>query len=83
MLSPFPVSPLETPYPISSPPASMKVLHLPTHPLLPPCPGTHLHWGIILIFITHTINVVNYGIFSESSWDDILNKALSQEQQQR
>jgi hypothetical protein len=40
---PFLVSPLETPYPIFPPPASMRV---PPHPLLPPCPGISLHWGI-------------------------------------
>jgi hypothetical protein len=40
MLSPFPISPLETPYP-----ASMRVLpHPPTHP--PHGPRIALHWGI-------------------------------------
>jgi hypothetical protein len=36
MLSPFPISPLQTPYPISPPPASMRMLpHSPTHSLIP------------------------------------------------
>jgi hypothetical protein len=49
MLSSFPIPPsaLETSYPIPPPPASMRVYpHLPTHPLLPPCPHIPLHWGI-------------------------------------
>jgi hypothetical protein len=77
MLTPFLVSPLKTPYPISSPPASFfkkyyllldiffiyisNVIAFPpflsetpypiplfllTHPLLLPCPGIPLHWGI-------------------------------------
>ena len=47
MLSPFPVSPPETGYPIPLPPASMRVLpHLPTHSLLLPC----------LIILLHCIN---------------------------
>ena len=33
----------EYPYPIHPPPASRKVF---PHPLLPPCPGFPLHWGI-------------------------------------
>ena len=36
MLSPFPVSPLETPYPILSPPPSMRVLTYPPCPTSPP-----------------------------------------------
>jgi hypothetical protein len=45
MLSPFPVPPSETPYPISLPPVSMRVLpHPPNHPLLPPCLGIPLYW---------------------------------------
>ena len=39
MLSPFPVSPLQTPHPISLPFASMRVLHPPTHP--PPTSTPH------------------------------------------
>ena len=36
MLSPFPVSPLETLYPLLPPPASIRVItHPPTHSLLP------------------------------------------------
>jgi hypothetical protein len=47
MLSPFLVSPQETPYPIPPPSASMRVFpHQTTHPLLPPCPGIPPHWGI-------------------------------------
>jgi hypothetical protein len=38
MLSPFPISPLKTPYPIPPPPSSMTVL--PIHPVIT------LHWGI-------------------------------------
>jgi hypothetical protein len=41
MLSRFPVSSLETPYPI---PPSMSCS--PTHTLLPHCPSIPLHWGI-------------------------------------
>ena len=37
MLSPFPVSPPETPYPIPTPPCSL------THPLPLPCPGIQIH----------------------------------------
>jgi hypothetical protein len=46
MLSPLLVSPPQTPYPILLLPASMRLFLLPTHPLLPPCPGILLHWGI-------------------------------------
>jgi hypothetical protein len=45
MLSPFLVSPLETPYPIRPPHASMRMF-TPTYPLLPLRPGIPLHWGI-------------------------------------
>jgi hypothetical protein len=41
MLSPFPVSPLQTPYPIPPYPASVRV-----YPLLPHHPSIPLHWGI-------------------------------------
>ena len=44
MLSPFLVSPPETPYPILLPlPASIRVL---THPPPPPCPGIPLYWDM-------------------------------------
>ena len=43
MLSPFLVSPLQTPYLISPYPVSIRML---THPLLPHCPTTPLNWGI-------------------------------------
>jgi hypothetical protein len=44
MLSPFLVSSLETPYLI---PLSLLLWgYSPTHPLLPPCPGIPLHWGM-------------------------------------
>jgi hypothetical protein len=43
MLSPFPVSPLQT-FPIPLPPASMRVL--PPHSLPPLYPSIPLHWGI-------------------------------------
>jgi hypothetical protein len=43
-LSPFQISPPETPYPILPPPASRRVL--PPHSLLPSCLGMPLHWGI-------------------------------------
>jgi hypothetical protein len=46
MLSSFPVSPLQTPYPISPYPASMSVLL--AHPLLPHHPSIPLHCGIKL-----------------------------------
>ena len=36
MFSPFQVSPLENPYPIPTPPASMRVLPQPPTPILPP-----------------------------------------------
>ena len=37
----------EIPYPISHPPASMRVFpHPTTYPLLPPSPGILIHWGI-------------------------------------
>ena len=46
MLSPFLVSPMETPYPILPPSASMRVLpHPPTH-LSPHYPSIPLCWGI-------------------------------------
>jgi hypothetical protein len=35
----------EIPYPIPSPPASLRVFPPPTHPLQPPRPGIPLHWG--------------------------------------
>ena len=50
MLSPFPVSPLQTPYPIVASPASMWVLpHPPTHSHLPALAFPYtaalsLHW---------------------------------------
>ena len=45
MLSPpFPVSPLQTSYPIPPPPASLR--ELPTHPLLPHYPSIPLCWCI-------------------------------------
>lgn len=45
MLSPYLVSPLQTPIP-SPYPASMRVLpHPPTYPLLSHCPSIPLHWG--------------------------------------
>jgi hypothetical protein len=51
MLSPFPVSPLQTPISSSLPHASMRVLpHLPTHPLSLHCPSIPLHWGIDWLF---------------------------------
>ena len=40
---PFPVSPLESPYPIPPPLASMRMF--PTHPLPPHGPQIPLHWG--------------------------------------
>jgi hypothetical protein len=43
MLSPFPISPLETCYPLPPPPASMRVL---SHLLPPPHPDILLHWGV-------------------------------------
>jgi hypothetical protein len=47
MLSPFQVSPLETPYPIPPPPASMRVFTPPTHPPTSNFqPSIPLHWGI-------------------------------------
>jgi hypothetical protein len=46
VLSPFLVSPLQTPYSISLYPASMRVLTSPTHALQPHCPSIPLHWGI-------------------------------------
>ena len=46
MLSPFLVPPLKTLYPIPPPPASIRVFPPPIHPLLLPCPGIPLHWGI-------------------------------------
>ena len=46
MLSPFQVSPPETPYPIPSLPASIRVLPQPTYPLLSSCPGIPLYWDI-------------------------------------
>ena len=46
MLSPFPVSPLQTPYPQTPPADSMsKVPNLPIHPLLPHHPSIPLRWG--------------------------------------
>ena len=45
MLSPFQVSPLQTPYPIPPKPASMRQ-HTPTHSLPPHCPTIPLQWGI-------------------------------------
>ena len=44
MFPPFQVSPLETPYPIPCPPASMRVLFI--HPLASSCPAIPIHWGI-------------------------------------
>jgi len=47
MLSPFPVSPLEIPYPMPSPLLLWGCFpHPPTHSLLPPCPGIPLNWSI-------------------------------------
>ena len=46
MLSPFLISPPETPYPISPIPASIRVCPPTIHPLLPPHPHIPLHWGI-------------------------------------
>ena len=47
MLSPFPVSPLQAPYPIPFPSASMRELpHPPTPPFPPHCPSIPLHWSI-------------------------------------
>ena len=48
MLSPFQVSPQETPYLIPHPPASMRGLPYAPSPLPPFCPGIPLHWGIEL-----------------------------------
>ena len=45
MLSPFSVSPQQTPYPFLPLPASMRVPP-PIDPLLPPSPSITLHWGI-------------------------------------
>jgi hypothetical protein len=45
MLSPFPVSPLQTSYAIPPYSASESAL-LSTYPLLPHCPSIALHWGI-------------------------------------
>ena len=42
MLSPFQVSPSETPYPIPPPPASIRV----TRPIWSSSPGIPVHWGI-------------------------------------
>lgn len=44
MLSPFPVSPPETPYPFPHPPASMRLFPHPPIPASPP--NILLHWGI-------------------------------------
>ena len=41
MLSPFLVSPPETPFP-----SPLLLCHLPTHPLPPHRPGIPVHWGI-------------------------------------
>jgi hypothetical protein len=46
MLSFFLVSLSEIPYPMLPLPASMRMPHPPTYPLLPPCPGIPVHWGI-------------------------------------
>ena len=45
MLSPFLVSPPETPYSIHTHPCFYEGAPPSTHPLLPPCPGIPLHWG--------------------------------------
>ena len=46
MLSPFLVSPPQTPYPIPLAPCLYEGASLPTHPLLPYHPSIPLHWGI-------------------------------------
>ena len=45
MLSPFQVSPSETPYPIPLP-CLYEGASTPTHPLPSSCLGIPLHWGI-------------------------------------
>ena len=45
MLSPFPISPPEIPYPITPSSYFYEGVTLPTHPLPPPCPHIPLHWG--------------------------------------
>jgi hypothetical protein len=46
MVSPSPVSPLKTPYPILPPHASMRVIDQPSNQLSPHHPGINLHWGM-------------------------------------
>jgi hypothetical protein len=46
MLSPFLVSPPETPYPIPIPPPPRPHASMRLHSPLPPCPEIPLHWGI-------------------------------------
>jgi hypothetical protein len=46
VLSNFPVSSLQTPYPFPLPPPSMRVLSLCTHPLLPYHPSIPICWVI-------------------------------------